>query len=107
MKRFKSFSEHQRSPAQVDPLEESFFSKGYAISQNAQHNSASQKIASLTSKVASLARDAKQHDEFEIKINKLCDAVIAMTEIIKTQSQQSTSIKNVVVASALTRPNQK
>jgi hypothetical protein len=47
---------------------------------------------------ASIARDAKQNDDLEAKINKLCDAMIAMTEIIKTQSQQSTNIKNVVVA---------
>ena len=101
MKRLKSFSEHQRSQPQLDPLEESFFSKGYAISQNAQHNSASQKIISFASKVASIARDAKQQEDLKIKIDKLCDAMIAMTEIIKTQSQQSTNIKNVVVASAL------
>ena len=101
MKPRKSFTEHMRNQDETASIQESLLSKGYAITQNAQHNTANQKITSLASKVASIARDAKQHDVLEIKINKLCDAMITITEIIKTQSQQSTNIKNVVVAAAL------
>lgn len=64
-------------------------------------------LPSLASNNASIARDSKQHYDLEIKSNKLCDTVIVLTEIIKTQSKQSTNIKNVVVASAFIQETRK
>lgn len=107
MKPRKSFAEHIRNQGEKEPIQESLFSKGYAVAQNAQHNSATQKISSLASKIASLANDAKREDDPVRKIDKLSDAVFVMSELFKTQSQQSTSIKNVVVAHALLSENSK
>ncbi len=107
MKPRESFAEHLKTQGEIQPLQESLFSNGYAIAQNAQHNSASQKTTPLTSKVATIARDTKQHDDLESKINNLCDATITMTEIIKTQIQRSTNIKIAVVASAFVQETRK
>ena len=84
-----------------DLLTENLLSKAYAVAQNSQHNSASQKVASNASKIASLLRDAKTKNEPDEKIDKLLDALIEMTELFKNQSQQSTNIKNTVVAATL------
>ncbi len=84
-----------------DLISENLLSKTYAAAQNSQHNAASQKVLSSVSKIASILRDAKTRDEPDKKIERLLDALIEMTELFKNQSQQSTSIKNVVVASAL------
>ncbi|HMO02710.1 MAG TPA: hypothetical protein PKD37_07130 [Oligoflexia bacterium] len=48
-----------------------------------------------------LARNAIASDDLENKINKIADALIQLSEVLKLQSNQSTAIKNVVVASAL------
>jgi hypothetical protein len=101
MKPRKSFAEHLKTQGEIEPLQESLFSKGYAIAQNAQHNSATQKINALTSKIATLSHDAKREDEPAKKIDKLCDAIFEMSELFKAQSQQSTSIKNLTVADVL------
>jgi hypothetical protein len=101
MKPRLSFTEHLENQDKSAPIQESLLSKGYAISQNSQHNSATQKINALTNKIASLSRDAKQEDDTDKKLDKLCDAVFAMSELFKTQSLQSTAIKNVLVADAL------
>lgn len=94
MKKFRKY-------AAEDVLCESLFSKAYAAAQNSQHNAASQKVASNAGKIASILRDAKTRDEPDEKIEKLLDALIEMTELFKNQSQQSTNIKNTVVAAAL------
>lgn len=107
MKPRKSFAEHLKNQDEIEPIKESLLSKGYAISQNAQHNSATQKISSLASKIASLSHDAKREDDPVKKIDKLCDAVFVMSELFKAQSQQSTNIKNIVVAHALLESNKR
>jgi cob(I)alamin adenosyltransferase len=107
MKSRKSFAEHLRNQGEKEPIQETLFSKGYAIAQNAQHNAATQKINSLAGRIASLANDAKREDDPLRKIDKLSDAVFVMSELFKTQSQQSTSVKNVVVAHALFSENSK
>jgi hypothetical protein len=84
-----------------DLLSENLLSKAYALAQNSQHNAASQKVASNASKIVSILRDAKARDDADEKIERLLDAMIEMTELFKNQSQQSSNIKNTVVAAAL------
>lgn len=94
MKKFKKYIAE-------DLLAENLLSKAYAVSQNSQHNAATQKVASNASKIDSLLRDAKAKSDPDEKINRLLDALIEMTELFKNQSQQSTNIKNAVVATTL------
>ena len=82
-------------------VSENLLSKTYALTQNSQHNAASQKIASNVSKIASILRDAKNSDNSDEKIERLLDALIEMAGLFKNQSQQSTNIKNTIVASTL------
>ena len=82
-------------------VSENLFSKAYAASQNSQHYAVSQKLASNTNKIAAILKDAKTRNEPDEKIERLLDAMIEMTELFKNQSQQSTNIKNTVVAAAL------
>jgi hypothetical protein len=105
MKRLKSFSEHHRSPAQLDPLEESFLSKGYAISQNAQHNSTKQKISTIRSNIHSLTTRIRTEDDINQKINLLSDIADQMMVAIERLSELSTNVKNIVVANALLAEN--
>lgn len=105
MKRLKSFSEHQRSPAQVAPLEESFLSKGYAISQNSQHNSTKQKISTIRSNTHSLTSRIKTEDDINLKIDLLADVANQMMVAIERLGELSTNVKNVVVANALLAEN--
>ena len=107
MKPRKSFAEHIAADSNQNQIAENLLSKGYAVAQNAQHNTASQKINSLASKIASISHDVKIEADPVKKINKLCDAVFAMSELFKAQSQQSTNIKNVVVAHALLEQSSK
>ena len=81
--------------------ENQLLTKAYAVCQNAQHNSISTAINSKAAKIASLSRDAITADDILPKINKIADAFIQFSEILKLQSNQFIAIKNVVVASAL------
>jgi len=101
MKRFKSFSKHQRSPAQVDPLEESFFNKGYALIQNAQHNSTKQKISTVRSNIHSLTNRIKTEVDITQKIDLLADVANQMMIAVERLSELSTNVKNIVVANTL------
>ena len=94
MKKFRKFIAE-------DLLTENLLSKAYAVAQNSQHNAATQKVASNASKIVSLLRDAKTKSDPDEKIDRLLDALIEMTELFKNQSQQSTNIKNTVVAATL------
>ena len=105
MKRLKSFSEHQRSPGQLDPLEESFFSKGYAISQNAQHNATKQKISTIRTNIHSSAIRIKAEEDINLKIDLLADVANQMMVAIERLGELSTNVKNVVVANALLAEN--
>lgn len=105
MKRLKSFSEHHQAPAQLDPLEESFLSKGYAISQNAQHNSTKQKISTIRSNVHSLTNRIKTEDDINLKLDLLADVANQMIGAIERLGELSTSVKNVVVANTLLAEN--
>jgi hypothetical protein len=105
MKRLKSFSEHQRSQGQPDPLEESFFSKGYAISQNAQHNATKQKISTIRTNIHSITNRIKTEDDITQKIDLLADLANQMMVAIERLSELSTNVKNVVVANALLAEN--
>jgi hypothetical protein len=100
MKKRKRFSEHPKEQSIVIN-ESQLLSKAYAVGQSANHNSTSTAINSKAAKLATLSRDAIIADNIEIKINKIADALIQFSEILKLQSNQSTAIKNVLVASAL------
>jgi len=99
MKKRKTFSEFINEDTVI--TESQLLSKAYAVGQNARHNSTSTAINSKTARIASLSKDAINADEIEVKINKIADALIQFSEVLKLQSNQSTAIKNVVVASAL------
>jgi hypothetical protein len=101
MKPRKSFAEHLKTQNEIEPIQESLLSKAYAISQNAQHNSATNIVKSSATKIATLAKEAKIADETNNKLDKLSQAIIELSELLKAQNSQSTAIKNVVVASAL------
>ena len=101
MKTRKSFAEHLRNQDETASLQESLLSKGYAVSQNAQHNSATNIVKSSATKIATLAKEAKIADETNNKIDKLSQAIVELSELLRAQNSQSTAIKNVVVASAL------
>ena len=101
MKRIKSFSQHHRSQPLLDPLEESFFSKGYAISQNAQHNSTKQKISTIRSNIHSLTNRIKTEDDINQKIDLLADVANQMMVAIERLGELSTNVKNIVVANTL------
>lgn len=101
MKRLKSFAEHHRSQPLLDPLEESFFSKGYAISQNAQHNSTKQKISTIRSNIHSLTTRIKTEDDINQKIDLLADVANQMMVAVERLSELSTNVKNIVVANTL------
>jgi isopentenyl phosphate kinase len=105
MKRFKSYSKHQRSPTQLDPLEESFFSKGYAVSQNGQHNATKQKISTIRSNIHSITNRIKTEGDLHQKIDLLADVADQMMVAIERLSELSTNVKNVVVANALLAEN--
>lgn len=100
MKKRKRFSEHLQEQSIVIN-ESQLLTKAYAVGQNARHNSILTAINSKAAKIVSLSRDAITADDIEVKINKIADSLIQFSEIIKLQSDQSTAIKNVVVASAL------
>jgi hypothetical protein len=100
MKKRKRFSEHFKEQGIVIN-ENQLLTKAYAVGQNAKHNSTSTAINSKAAKIASLSRDAISADALEVKIDKIADALIQFSEVVKLQSDQSTAIKNVVVASAL------
>jgi len=99
MKKRKKFSEFISEDTVIN--ESQLLSKAYAVGQNARHNSTSTAINSRAARIAALSKDAFNADEIEDKINKIADALLHFSEVIKLQSNQSTSIKNVVVASAL------
>jgi hypothetical protein len=99
MKKRKQFSEFIKENTIIN--ESQLLTKAYAVSQNAKHNSTSTALASKASKMSALARDAIAADDLENKINKIADALIQLGEVLKLQGNQSTAIKNVVVASAL------
>lgn len=99
MKKRKKFSEFINEDTVI--TESQLLSKAYAVGQNARHNSTSTAINSRATRIAALSKDAITADEIEVKINKIADALIQFSEVLKLQSNQSTAIKNVVVASAL------
>ena len=99
MKKRKQFSEFIKENTIIN--ESQLLTKAYAVGQNAKHNSTSNALQSKASKISALARDAIAADDLENKINKIADALIQFGEVLKLQSNQSTAIKNVVVASAL------
>ena len=105
MKPRKSFAEHLKTQSEIEPLQESLFSKGYAIAQNAQHNSTKQKISTIRSNIHSLTNRIKTEDDINQKIDLLADVANQMMIAVERLSELSTNVKNVVVANALLAEN--
>jgi hypothetical protein len=101
MKIRKSFAEHVRDQNDSAPVQENLLSKGYAISQNAQHNSTKQKISAIRSNVHSIVIHFKNEEDLNKKIDLLADIADQMMVAIERLSELSTNVKNVVVANAL------
>ena len=101
MKPRKSFAEHMRNQDETEPLQESLFSKGYAIAQNAQHNATKQKISTIRSNIHSLTSRIKTEDDINQKIDLLADITEQIAITLEKMSELSNNVKNIAVANTL------
>jgi hypothetical protein len=101
MKPRKSFAEHLRNQDQTEPLQESLFSKGYAIGQQARFNSTKSQLKSALSRVDTAARAAKMSTDLELKLNHFADAAHHLSDAIILQAEMMKNVMNVAVANTL------
>ena len=94
IKRFSQFNKEQY-------LKEDVLSKAYALSQNSQHNSVSQKITSTCSKIENILKQSANSTDLQEKIDSVTNALIEFSQVLRLQNQQSTHVKNISVASTV------
>ena len=101
MKTRKSFAEHLRNQDEIEPLQESLFSKGYAIGQRGRFNSTLSQLKSALSRVDSAAKAAKMSADIDDQLKHFADATLYLSKATIFQSELITNVMNVCVAYSL------
>lgn len=98
MKPRKSFAEHLKNQDDIEPIQESLLSKGFAIGQQGRFNSTQSQLKSKVSKVDAAARAAKMSTELEEKLNHFAEVAHHLSDAIILQSELMKNVMNVAVA---------
>lgn len=101
MKKRKSFAEHLKNQSETEPLQESLFSKGYAIGQQGRFNSTKSQLKSTISKVDTAAKAAKMSTDLGEKLNHFADASLYLGDAIILQAEMLSNVMNVSVTNTL------
>jgi hypothetical protein len=101
MKPRKSFAEHLKNQDKVEHIQESLFSKGFAIGQQGRFNSAKTQLKSALSRVDTAAKAAKMSTDLNEKINHFADATLYLSDAIILQAELLTNVMSVSVANTL------
>lgn len=101
MKQRKSFAEHLRNQDNIEPLQESLFSKGYAIGQQGRFNSTKSQLKSALSRLDTAAKAAKISTDIDDQLKHFADAALYLSDAIILQAELLTNVMNVSVANTL------
>ena len=101
MKPRKSFAEHLKTQSEIEPLQESLFSKGFAIGQQGRFNSTKSQLKSTLLRVDTAAKAAKMSADLDDKLNHFADAALHLSNAIILQTELLANVLNVSVANIL------